>query len=86
MPRQTSAPSGTLSADGDVVKWFNTEVCKTSIHRFESGRRLHFLSRNPVQLGGLLRCRAESGLGCAPIAAAVFAVEGSPMRPIGHSP
>ncbi len=27
---------------GDVVKWFNTEVCKTSIHRFESGRRLHF--------------------------------------------
>jgi hypothetical protein len=24
-----------------VVKWFNTEVCKTSIHRFESGRRLH---------------------------------------------
>ena len=26
---------------GDVVKWFNTEVCKTSIHRFESGRRLH---------------------------------------------
>jgi hypothetical protein len=33
--------SGTLSGDGDVVKWFNTEVCKTSIHRFESGRRLH---------------------------------------------
>jgi hypothetical protein len=28
-------------AHGDVVKWFNTEVCKTSIHRFESGRRLH---------------------------------------------
>lgn len=29
---------------GDVVKWLNTEVCKTSIHRFESGRRLHFLT------------------------------------------
>ena len=29
---------------GDVVKWLNTEVCKTSIHRFESGRRLHILS------------------------------------------
>jgi hypothetical protein len=36
-----STASGTLSGDGDVVKWFNTEVCKTSIHRFESGRRLH---------------------------------------------
>jgi len=24
-----------------VVKWFNTEVCKTSIQRFESARRLH---------------------------------------------
>ena len=29
------------SLTGDVVKWLNTEVCKTSIHRFESGRRLH---------------------------------------------
>ena len=27
-----------------MAKWFNTEVCKTSIHRFESGRRLHSLS------------------------------------------
>jgi hypothetical protein len=27
-----------------VVKWFNTEVCKTSIHGFESHRRLHLLS------------------------------------------
>jgi hypothetical protein len=26
---------------GDVVKWLNTEVCKTSIQRFESARRLH---------------------------------------------
>ena len=34
-PRRGARPSG------DVVKWFNTEVCKTSIHRFESGRRLH---------------------------------------------
>ena len=38
---QPRAASGTLTAEGDVVKWFNTEVCKTSIHRFESGRRLH---------------------------------------------
>ena len=34
MPR-ASAPLG------DVVKWLNTEVCKTSIQRFESARRLH---------------------------------------------
>ena len=33
---------------GDVVKWFNTEVCKTSIHRFESGRRLHRPSDDPL--------------------------------------
>jgi hypothetical protein len=38
---QDPAASGTLIRAGDVVKWFNTEVCKTSIHRFESGRRLH---------------------------------------------
>ena len=25
------------------MKWLNTEVCKTSIHRFESGRRLQFI-------------------------------------------
>ena len=34
---------------GDVVKWLNTEVCKTSIHRFESGRRLQILSTKPVK-------------------------------------
>ena len=44
--RQTEAASGTLTRAGDVVKWLNTEVCKTSIHRFESGRRLHSLSTN----------------------------------------
>src|SRR4029078_9894078 len=38
---QPPAASGSLVPAGDVVKWFNTEVCKTSIHRFESGRRLH---------------------------------------------
>ena len=27
------------------MKWLNTEVCKTSIHRFESGRRLHIRLR-----------------------------------------
>ena len=26
--------------DGGVAKWSKAEVCKTSIHRFESGRRL----------------------------------------------
>ncbi len=36
--------TGPTVVQGDVVKWFNTEVCKTSIHRFESGRRLHSLS------------------------------------------
>jgi hypothetical protein len=39
------------------VKWFNTEVCKTSIHRFESGRRLQHVSRKPAQTGRFLRCR-----------------------------
>ena len=33
------------AARGDVVKWFNTGVCKTPIHRFESGRRLHTCAR-----------------------------------------
>lgn len=37
------------------MKWFNTEVCKTSIHRFESGRRLH-LPREP----GEVFCIAEA--------------------------
>ena len=36
------------TTDGDVVKWLNTEVCKTSIHRFESGRRLHTLEHEIV--------------------------------------
>src|SRR5215208_6474125 len=35
---------------GDVVKWFNTEVCKTSIHRFESGRRLQLSRTQPCDL------------------------------------
>jgi hypothetical protein len=33
-------PAGANNPRGDVVKWLNTEVCKTSIHRFESDRRL----------------------------------------------
>ena len=36
---------------GDVVKWFNTEVCKTSIHRFESGRRLQSFPFRSALLG-----------------------------------
>jgi hypothetical protein len=50
--------SGTLIRAGDVVKWFNTEVCKTSIHRFESGRRLHtFPIRSPPSDSAVLRPR-----------------------------
>ena len=37
------AMAQSLGPRGDVVKWFNTEVCKTSIQRFESARRLHSL-------------------------------------------
>ena len=43
-PRGAANPSAGRERDrrhsGDVVKWLNTEVCKTSIHRFESDRRL----------------------------------------------
>ena len=47
-----SNPRGAATS-GDVVKWFNTEVCKTSIHRFESCRRLHLsvITRVAVALG-----------------------------------
>ena len=31
---------------GDVAKWPNAGVCKTSIRRFDSGRRLHILTLN----------------------------------------
>ena len=65
---------------GDVVKWFNTEVCKTSIHRFESGRRLHshlprcrvaapsFFGRRRVtdRHGGRLNGPASRGFGAFP--------------------
>jgi hypothetical protein len=53
-----------------VVKWFNTEVCKTSIQRFESARRLHFLSTKPAygsvfaSLGEPTRVPADSGREC----------------------
>jgi hypothetical protein len=53
--------SGTLIRAGDVVKWFNTEVCKTSIHRFESGRRLHTLStKRPAERSAGLRLVGSS--------------------------
>ena len=42
-----SRPAGEPHS-GDVVKWLNTEVCKTSIHRFESGRRLQEPSTKPA--------------------------------------
>ena len=34
---------GTVLFSGDVAKWSKAAVCKTAIHRFESGRRLHTL-------------------------------------------
>ena len=40
-----------------MVKWFNTEVCKTSIHRFESGRRLHRTERETGLTGRFLSFR-----------------------------
>ena len=41
---------------GDVAKWPNAGVCKTSIRRFESGRRLHSdLNRPPGPAPGGLR-------------------------------
>jgi hypothetical protein len=44
---------------GDVVKWFNTAVCKTAIHRFESGRRLHRFLRRAVVRTAAIRPVAE---------------------------
>ena len=32
-----------IFSSGDVAKWPKAAVCKTAIHRFESGRRLVFL-------------------------------------------
>ena len=41
--------------DGDVAKWFKAEVCKTSIRRFESGRRLFILPQGmPVEAARVL--------------------------------
>ena len=59
------------ATSGDVVKWFNTEVCKTSIHRFESGRRLHIPStKQPAERSAGFslaetpeRCRSHSVAG-----------------------
>ena len=36
-----STSGGTGHIRGDVAKWTKAEVCKTSIRRFESARRLH---------------------------------------------
>ena len=50
-----STPGGTGHIRGDVAKWTKAEVCKTSIRRFESARRLH-----PI----LSRCRIYFPLCC----------------------
>ena len=50
-----STPGGTGHKRGDVAKWTKAEVCKTSIRRFESARRLH-----PI----LSRCRIYFPLCC----------------------
>lgn len=43
-----------LGVHGDVAKWFKAEVCKTSIRRFESARRLHIANerRSPREIWG----------------------------------
>ncbi len=51
-----------LRSRGDVVKWLNTEVCKTSIQRFESARRLHILSTNGIRTGPLSKDLLHSGM------------------------
>ena len=38
----THVPMIVVSHFGDVAKWSKAAVCKTAIHRFESGRRLQF--------------------------------------------
>jgi hypothetical protein len=50
---------------GDVVKWLNTEVCKTSIHRFESDRRLHRLTHEMGPPGPIFHVRLP-GVGHSP--------------------
>ncbi len=39
-PSAPYQPDGDTSTRGDVAKWTKAEVCKTSIRRFESARRL----------------------------------------------
>ena len=56
---------------GDVVKWLNTEVCKTSIQRFESARRL----QSP-------RKTAESGRSDLLTAQAAYVATDLPVTPI----
>ena len=41
---RTRRPGASMYGQGDVAKWTKAEVCKTSIRRFESARRLHTLS------------------------------------------
>ena len=38
---------------GDVAKWSKAEVCKTSIRRFESARRLQIKDLSALELKGL---------------------------------
>ena len=42
-----------LVARGDVAKWTKAEVCKTSIRRFESARRLQIKDLSALELKGL---------------------------------
>ena len=48
-----------LRSRGDVVKWLNTEVCKTSIQRFESARRLHTPAHESTEYGAALGVRSD---------------------------
>ena len=49
----TRLPAASMYGQGDVAKWSKAEVCKTSIRRFESARRLHTLS--PLGAGPVFR-------------------------------
>ena len=56
-----------------MVKWFNTGVCKTPIHRFESGRRLH------------LPLPAASVTGCVVKRSTQFQINGNDSKAGGGS-
>ena len=56
----------TINIKGDVAKWLKAGVCKTSIRRFESARRLHIateLQEAPGKSGASSRMPSR----CCPV-------------------